>query len=81
MYIVVFLEIFIIGFILGSSYNSYVMLVDDSDYFRFCELKNARVSYDYCIYVCVLRRVNRCRRSWTQLEHQVPRTRARVSVK
>lgn len=47
------------------------MLVD-SDYFRFCELKNARVSYDYCIHVCVLRRIEHCGRSWTQLEQGVP---------
>ena len=49
------------------------MLVDNSDYFRFCKLKNARVSYDYCIHVCALRRVERCRRSWMQLEQHVQR--------
>lgn len=71
-YLVVVLEIFITAFILGKSYSSCVMLVDNSDYFRFCELKNARVSYDYCVHVCVLRRVERCGRSWTQLEQHVP---------
>jgi hypothetical protein len=48
------------------------MLVDSPDYFRFCEQKNVPVSYDYCIHVCVLRRVDRCGRSWTQLDQRAP---------